>query len=612
MFVRKKRKARAPSPGEGEAGGSGGASPSGAKDDGSAARIGRYTIESPLGQGGMGTVYLGHDPVIGRSVAIKVITVRPATEEEARQYHERFLREAQAAGALVHPNIVAVHDIGQDPATGQPYIVMEHVEGQDLKKVIKSRAPLPPEEATRICLQIASALDYAHSRGIVHRDIKPANVLISERGQVKITDFGVARLPGSDLTQTDQMVGSPGFMSPEQLRGTAVDGRSDLFALGVILYELLTGKSPFEGESVSEVLYRISTQPADPPSEVDPDVSADFDPILEKALCKDPDGRFQTGREMMAALRAAAGEGAEIAGRTEAGEARGTSARAGGASRDGAGPGAAARPAPPSGSRSPATQRRLGALIAALLLTFIGVNWAIHALFRGPLRRWAGGGAATASGDLSLPSQAAPGLAVVGASLPPAAARGGGAGRVEGGALKGTIARTREGIAGGRPDLAPAAPAIDRPIVPRCAMTYAGPSEIARVVLASRRTRTRSSGSAEEAAARVRLEFSHRLSAGRLVVLVDGRTVYSKPFDAPKGKKGGTLTHILSIPAGRHGVEVRVLGTQGKVEAKSKIAGTVGRNGTAVLRADERAGSRKPLRLEWEAADDRSAGDPRS
>ena len=578
----------APTDGKDEAPGEKGADAPPATE--AAPRIGRSTIEQTLGQGGMGTVYLGHDPVISRSVAIKVITARPETEEEARQYRERFLREAQAAGALVHPNIVAVHDIGLDPATGRPYIVMEHVAGQDLKKVIRSRAPLTPGETATICLQIAAALDYAHSHGIVHRDIKPANVLISEGGQVKITDFGVARLPGSDLTGTDQMVGSPGFMSPEQLRGGAVDGRSDLFALGVILYQLLTGRSPFEGESVSEVLYRISTQPAEAPSEIHPDVSPDFDPILEKALAKDPGGRYQTGKEMMAALLALPGldvvadgvaTGVTETAREEAGD-----------------PGRAPRrtgPHPkPSAWWTLTSQWRLGALVVALLVTFVGVNWAIHAILRSPLGRLLRAEASASAKDTAHPRGGGHGsLAMVGASLPAASPS------------RRNIAEAGRGL--------PLGAAPDHPVKPGCAMTYADPSEAARVVAAYRTSRPRIPALPGEAPpARLKLEFKHRIPSGRLVVLVDGKTVFSKPFDSQKGKGGGTIAHVLSIPAGKHGLEIRVLGTKGEIAAKSKIAGTMRRDRTAVLRAEERAGSRKPLTLEWDAPETGAGQSPNS
>jgi serine/threonine-protein kinase len=251
----------------------------------------------------MGTIYLADDPVIGREVAVKVITIRPDMGvEQERQYRERFLREARAAGALVHPNIVAVHDIGQDPTVGCPYIVMEYVPGWDLRKVIESRAPLPPRTVLKIGLRIAGALDYAHRNGIVHRDVKPANVLIGDRAEVKITDFGVARLAGSDLTRSDDFVGSPAYMAPEQLSGGRVDGRADLFALGVILYQLLTGRLPFNGETLSELMFRIATEPAPPPSTVQRGLSPVFDPILERALAKEPAKRFQTGEELMQAL----------------------------------------------------------------------------------------------------------------------------------------------------------------------------------------------------------------------------------------------------------------------------------------------------------------------
>ena len=348
-------------------------------------RIGRYTILKPIGQGGMGTIYLGRDPVIGRQVAIKVISVKPdLSEEQARQYRERFLREAQAAGALIHPNIVAVHDIGVDAEMGSPYIVMEYVPGRDLRQVMQDSVAMTSATAIRFVLPIAAALDHAHRRGIVHRDVKPANVLIGEDGEVKIADFGVARLPGSDLTQVDQFVGSPGYVSPEQLKGEAIDGRSDLFALGVMLYQMLTGRLPFEGENVSELLYRVASEQAKPPSAVRRGVSPAFDPILARALSKDPGERYQTGKEMMEALAAVPVEEPEEI-------------------RPGS-PEVKKRPAPMRGLSFPhpdaswwdlEREWRLGSLGAFLLVAFIGVNWVIYETLRGPLGRLAaptGGG----------------------------------------------------------------------------------------------------------------------------------------------------------------------------------------------------------------------------
>ncbi len=551
-------------------------------------RIGRYTIDSTLGQGGMGKVYLARDPVIGRNVALKVITVRPdLSDEEAGQYRERFLREAQAAGALIHPNIVAVHDIGQDPATQSPYIVMEHVPGQDLKKVILSRAPLEGPQAVGIVVQIAAALDYAHRRGIVHRDIKPANVLITGQGRVKITDFGVARLAGSDLTRSDQFVGSPGFMSPEQLKGGQVDGRSDLFALGVILYQLLTGKAPFEGESVSEVLYRISSQPAEPPSESHADVSPDFDPILEKALAKDPERRFQTGQEMIAALAPL--------GREETGAPQEvTAADAGGEDA----------PVVPSPWFTLTSQWRLGALVAFLVLALIGVNWGIVTLFHGPLGK-------SVRLDEAIEKQSAGGRArpalrgsvsVAATSVPAVTERAAG----WTGGPRQSLDAARDELKAARQEMALTpmeSVQSDRPIQAICAVSYAGPAEIGRIVEGARRARAGRGADAgfvptDHPTGRIRVEVKHHMKAGRLVVLVDGKTVLSKPFEATKGKSG-TVSHVLSVPAGRHGVEVRLLEEKGGLAAKSKITGSVIKNEVALLAGDQRSGSKKKLELDW-------------
>ena len=544
-------------------------------------RIGRYTIVETLGQGGMGKVYLARDPLISRNVALKVISIRPdLSEEEAGQYRERFLREAQAAGALIHPNIVAVHDIGQDAASGSPYIVMEHVPGQDLKKVILSRAPLPAAEAVGIVAQIAAALDYAHKCGIVHRDVKPANVLITEQGRVKITDFGVARLPGSDLTRSDQFVGSPGFMSPEQLKGSPVDGRADLFSLGVIFFQLLTGKAPFEGESVSEVLYRISSQPSEPPSEAQADVSPDFDPILEKALAKDPADRYQTGQEMVGALRTVT---REVDGTFGPETTPGHTGESDGAEDGGAGPFV------PSPWFTLNSQWRLGALVAFLVLALIGVNWTIVALFHGPLGtslRGADNPIAPATPGSAHPASPG-GVAIAGATLPRPSDRAAG------------------WTGSPRADLPPAGRAGHRaPAV--CAVTSAGPTEIRRVLAAARRGRTGAGATAaslstDRPAGRIRVEVKHRMRSGRLIVLVDGKTVLSKPFEATRGKSG-TVTHVLSVPAGKHGVEVRLVADKGELAAKSKITGTVGRNQVALLTGEQRSASRNRLELDWHAS----------
>ena len=266
-------------------------------------QLGRYLLERVLGKGAMGVVYLARDPVIGRLVALKTLNV-PAEVEEDEEFRQRFLREAQAAGLLTHPGIVTVFDAGVDDATGLSFIAMEYVEGKSLKELLKSGHMFTYSEVARVGSALASGLDYAHARGVIHRDIKPANILITTQGAIKITDFGVARLESSNLTAEGQFIGTPNYMSPEQVAGTPVDGRSDLFSLGVVVFELLTGSRPFGGNSLTEVSYKIVHEAPPIPSHLRPALPPAFNPILLKLLEKDPARRYQKGADVARALDA--------------------------------------------------------------------------------------------------------------------------------------------------------------------------------------------------------------------------------------------------------------------------------------------------------------------
>ncbi len=254
--------------------------------------LGRYQIQKELGRGAMGTVYRAYDPKIDRVVALKTISIAAGiTPEEEDDFRKRFMREAQAAGKLSHPGIVAVHDVAEDEATRTPFIVMEYVEGQTLE-VLGRTEKLPVDKTLELAAQLAEALDYAHERGIVHRDIKPANILVTPDGRAKITDFGIAKLQQAQLTQPGQILGTPAFMSPEQLTGGTVDGRSDLFSLGAVLYWLLTGEKPFSGESMTSVSFKVAYQEPISASQLNPAISPEIACIVHRALAKDPAQRY--------------------------------------------------------------------------------------------------------------------------------------------------------------------------------------------------------------------------------------------------------------------------------------------------------------------------------
>jgi serine/threonine protein kinase len=269
-------------------------------------RLGRYEVIRQLGKGAMGVVYLGRDPVIGRLVALKTIRVGASTDEdEAREFQERFVREAQAAGILNHPAIVTVHDIGQDTGLEVSFIAMEYVEGRNLKELVVGNDVPPYPDLCEILAQVADALEYAHLKGIVHRDVKSANIIVCEGNRAKITDFGIAKIAShsSNLTSTGQFLGTPNYMAPEQVKGTPVDGRTDLFSFGIVLYEALTGKKPFAGDSLTSISYKIVHEPFPPARSFDPEIPRGFEPILSKCMAKEPSLRYQRGRDLAADLR---------------------------------------------------------------------------------------------------------------------------------------------------------------------------------------------------------------------------------------------------------------------------------------------------------------------
>ncbi len=264
--------------------------------------IGRYVIDRELGRGAMGMVYLGHDPKIGRSVAIKTMSLSQEFEgEKLLDVKERFFREAETAGRLHHPNIVTIYDVGEDQELS--YISMDYLKGEDLMAYAKSETLLPARETFDVIIQVAEALDYAHNEKVVHRDIKPANMIYDrESSIVKVTDFGVACLTDTSKTKTGTILGSPSYMSPEQLAGAKVDGRSDLFSLGVTFYQLLTGELPFIADSLASLMYKIANEKHPDIRMFRPDLPSCVSQVINKALHKDLERRFQSGSQMAQAL----------------------------------------------------------------------------------------------------------------------------------------------------------------------------------------------------------------------------------------------------------------------------------------------------------------------
>ena len=273
------------------------------KISGAPQRLGRYVIEKRIGRGAMGAVYLARDPRINRPVALKAISIEKEFEdEELKEARLRFYREAESAGRLQHPNIITVFDAGEDQ--GLAYIAMEFVPGIPLKQFTDPKRLLAPKRALELCASTADALDYAHNQGVIHRDIKPANLMYNpKQGSLKITDFGVARMTDNNATKTGIVLGTPMYMSPEQLGAEELHGHSDLFSLGVTLYELLAGEVPFHATNIAVLMTKITTEEAAPISQRRAGIPPSVDSVLAKAMAKKPQDRFSCGAEMAIALR---------------------------------------------------------------------------------------------------------------------------------------------------------------------------------------------------------------------------------------------------------------------------------------------------------------------
>lgn len=265
-------------------------------------QLGRYEVLGELGHGAMGIVYKAKDPLIDRVVAIKTINLGLALDEK-EEYEGRFYQEAKAAGRLNHPNIVTIYDVGKSGDVA--YIAMEFLQGRELRDIMNDEGLLPVEQVLDVAAQVAQGLAYAHEHDIVHRDVKPSNIMVVRDGHVKITDFGIARMASSSVrTQTGMVLGSPKYMSPEQVMGKTIDQRSDIFSLGVMLYEMLTGQAPFNGENVNAIMYQTLNAVPPPPSATNPAVPEMANFIVAKALAKKLEDRYQNAKDFAIDLRA--------------------------------------------------------------------------------------------------------------------------------------------------------------------------------------------------------------------------------------------------------------------------------------------------------------------
>jgi serine/threonine protein kinase len=529
-------------------------------------RFGRYEILAEQGRGAMGIVYKARDPKINRVVAVKTITLTGHPPEEVQEYRERFVREAEAAGRLSHPGIVTIFDVGEEPETRAPYIVMEFVNGQSLDKLLLGGdKKLPLETALRLTHEIAEALDCAHGQGVVHRDLKPANILVAEDGHAKIADFGIAKLNLSNQTLGGRALGTPAYMSPEQLNGEPVDGRSDLFSLGVVLYTVLTGYRPFQGNSALTVSFKIVNRDPVPASILETELPPGVDYIINRAMAKDPAQRYQRGMEMALDLQDLI-EGRELW----------SKAKKPGASIPGIAPASGepqARPVirPRSATRPKSQgyvfgekvleQMRKKGLVAALLL--VGVL--LFAFRMGRVLRPQSPPTLTSMQTAAIPQYAAVSQSAPAAQPAPS-----------------TPAETSQPVSK-TDEPAPVAPpaentkvaASSAPIhkviaAPRVHMTAAKSAQPSSVSLSS----------APLSTATLDIEVEHHFTEAKLSIWVDDHLTYSHALDGVDKKRLGLFHHVqghefhaMQIPTGSHNLRVQVTTPDNSVDQSADVSG---------------------------------------
>jgi eukaryotic-like serine/threonine-protein kinase len=505
-------------------------------------RFGRYEILGELGRGAMGVVYKARDPQIDRTVAVKTIALRGQDEEAEKEFRMRFQNEAQAAGRLHHPGIVAVFDVGEDAETRDPYIVLEYVSGEALNRILARERKLPLDRALQLTQELAEALDYAHAQGVTHRDIKPGNILVTEDGHPKIADFGIAKLNLAHLTIPGKLLGTPAYMAPEQLSGTAADGRSDLFSLGVILYAMVTGHSPFQGDSATTVCFKVANREPVPPSALDLNLPRQLDAVITRAMAKDPKRRYQRGSELAAAIaqvRNAPGPGTRtgtLGLNTEPTLSRGAAVRMG----YGAGLLRAAM------HKAPVRDLILGAATIALLV-IVGTQARLLVFTRQE----------TAATAAAMPNHADPNAGVTGAGV--------------------TAATTP-------PVVTPIPPPVTPPVTPTSiARTPVTKTHAAVVKTAAKTSKPSISHPAKEEVvvplSTIELTVRHQFKDATLTVWVDGQLTLTRQLH------GGTQKHLVvfngvhgsesetfQVPAGKHTLKFRTQTADQTVDLSKTIS----------------------------------------